>query len=164
MFDLPASVRPLFEAAGWFPGRHTSASVTLSAHHPAASFLAEFGGLKVTPGEYEGEECAPNDMDIHEVTPDAFIKVWSKLLRTDLIGVAEVHYRHGELFVAEDGRCFGRSNIHPAFYFEGSTIAEAVERQLLGRRAKPMLRPDQRLVTLYGVTYTEKSPELYRDW
>ena len=87
---------------------------------------------------------------------------WAGLLGTRLVGVADMHHGHGELYVAADGRCFGRSCVHDAFYFEGATFAEAAERAMLGRRSQPLLRPDQSSVTLYGIRFTTDSPEVYR--
>jgi hypothetical protein len=136
---------------------------SVPAGHPAAAILAEFGGLTVDPGRDAGEECATNDLAFLALWPDESItRIWGELLGTRLVGIAEVHSGHGELYVAADGRCFGRSCIHDAFYFEGASFAETVERSLLGRRSRPMLRPDQSSVTLYGVRFTADSPEVYQ--
>lgn len=144
MIELPESVRPRFLAAGWFPARRLAVSTAVPADHPAAAILASFGGLTVTPERKAGEECATNDLAFQELFPDESItEVWAGLLGTWLIGVAEIHHGHGELYVAADGRCFGRSCMHDAFYFEGASFAEAVERAMFGRRSRPLLRPDQ---------------------
>jgi hypothetical protein len=163
MIELPESIRPRFLAAGWFLGRNVPLSAAVPTDHPAAAILAAFGGLTVTPDRNVGEECAPDDLVFGELYPDESITgVWARLLGTRLIGVAEVHHSHGELYVAADGRCFGRSCMHDAFYFEGASFAEAAERAMLGRRARPLLRPDQKSVDLYGIQFTADSPELYR--
>lgn len=163
MTDLSGSVVDLFVAAGWHPGRRVAVPSTVPADHVAASILAEFGGLIVNPYLRAGEECAPSNITFQtHGRDDAATGVWGALLRTVLVGIAEVHNGHGELYVAADGRCFGRSLIHDAFYFEGASFPIAAERMLLGRRAKPMLRPDQSVVTLYGFQYTPGSPETYR--
>ena len=163
MVEVPESVRPRFVAAGWHPARRVAVSPAVPADHPAAAILTAFGGLTVTPDRESGEECAPADLAFRELWPDQSItEVWAGLLGTRLVGVADMHYAHGELFVATDGRCFGRSCIHDAFYFEGASFAEAAERSLLGRRSRPMLRPDQPSVTLYGIQYADDSLELYR--
>ena len=52
--------------------------------------------------------------------------------------------------------------VHSAFYFEGHTFVEATERILLGRRARPLLEPDQDSVRLYGDEYRRGDPRLYR--
>jgi SUKH-3 immunity protein len=163
MVDVPESVRPQFLAAGWFPGRRVAVSAAIPADHPAAAILAAFGGLTVTPDRAAGEECAPDDLAFREFWPDESItEVWGRLLDTRLVGVAEMHHGHGELYVAADGRCFGRSCIHDAFYFEGASFVEAAERAMLGRRSRPLLRPDQSSVILYGILFTADSREVYR--
>jgi hypothetical protein len=57
---------------------------------------------------------------------------------------------------------FGRSCIHDAFWLARESFAEAAERSLFGRRVRPLLRPDQSSVTLYGHLFTADSPQLYR--
>ncbi len=163
MVYLPDSVQSRFVAAGWQPERRVAVSAAVPADHPALAILAAFGGLIVTPEDDTGEECATNDLAFHELWPAPSItEAWSQLLDTKLVGVADVHRGHGELYVAADGRCFGASCVHDAFYFEGASFAEAVERLLLGRRSRPLLRPDQSSVTLYGVQFKWDSPEIYR--
>lgn len=80
---------------------------------------------------------------------------------TKLIEVAEVHNRHGLLVLDEAGRCFGASLIHDAFYFEGHNFGDALSRLLLGRKARPMLRPDQHEVDLYGETFARGHPAIF---
>jgi len=163
LIELPESVKSRFIAAGWHPARRVTVPSSVPADHPAAAILAMFGGLTVTPAREAGEECATDDLAFQELEPDEpATGVWGVLLGTRLIGVAEMHRGHGELYVAGDGRCFGRSLVHDAFYFEGASFPEAMERSLLGRRSRPMLRPDQSSVTLYGIQYTADSPEIYR--
>lgn len=161
--ELPESVEPLFRAAGWHRGRQVSISRSVPTNHPALAILATVGGLTVTPDRKVGEECAPNDLAFQELEPNRSIsEVWNALLDTILVGVAEMHDGHAELYVAADGRCFGCSLVHDAFYFEGNSFGEAAERSLFGRRSQPMLRPNQPSVTLYGIEYSADSPELYR--
>jgi hypothetical protein len=163
MVEVPESVRPRFIAAGWHCGRRVAVTAAVPADHPAHAILAAFGGLTVTPDREAGEECAPDDLAFRELWPDESItEVWAGLLGTRLVGVADMHHGHGELYVAADGRCFGRSCVHDAFYFEGASFAEAAERAMLGRRSQPLLRPDQSSVTLYGNRFTANSPEVYR--
>lgn len=162
MVELTERVRPLFVAAGWHPGRRVPVSSTVPLDHPAAEILAEFGGLTVEPAG-ESEECGPGNIAFQELWPDeSILREWADLLGTRLVGVAEIHHGHGELYAAADGRVFGRSCIHDAFWLEGGSFSEAVERSLLGRRSRPLLRPDQSSVTLYGVRFTADSPEVYR--
>ena len=128
MVQVPESIRLRFVAAGWYPGRRVALSPAVPAIHPAAAILATFGGLTITPDREDGEECAPDDLTFRELRPDDSITVvWAGLLSTQLVGVADKHRGHGELYVAADGRCFGRSWVHDAFYFEGASFAEAAE-------------------------------------
>jgi hypothetical protein len=161
MIDLPESVLPYFVAAGWHPGRRVPVSSAVPIEHPAAEILAEFGGLKLEPPA-EGEECGRDALTFRELFPDeSIVRVWADLLGTTLVGIADLCHGHGELYAAADGRCFGRSNMHDAFWFKGDSFSEAVERSLLGRRSRPLLRPDQASVRLYGIRFTAERPEVY---
>jgi SUKH-3 immunity protein len=162
MMDLPASIRGSFLAAGWRPGRRVAVSPAVKTDHPACAILAEFDGLRVGQVGLGGEECGTSDVAFQLLWPDDTIRVWGQLLATQLIGVAEVHHAHEELFVDDHCRFFGASLIHDAFYFHGASFGEAMERLLLGRRAQPMLRPDQDRVTLYGEVFTADHPTIYR--
>ena len=120
------------------------------------------GGLHVGRSELGGIECARSDLEFRfcEAGHD-ILSTWSELLQSPLIEVAEVHSRHGWLIVDEAGRCFGASQVHDAFYFEGQTFGEAVELLLLGRKARPMLRPDQHQLDLYGATFARGHPAIF---
>lgn len=163
MAIVPDNVRPLFIAAGWHPARRVRVSTSISIDHPAHTILSAFGGLHVKPDREAGEECGPDDLHFQECARDeSYEDVWDALLGTRLIGVALVHQGHGQMYVADDGRCFGSSFVHEAFWFAGQTFGDAVERCLLGRRSQPMLAPNQASVRLYGIEYTRDSLELYR--
>jgi hypothetical protein len=160
---ISQTVLPILAAAGWYPGRQVTVSNAIPPSHPAAAVLSELGGLNAVPIARKGVECAPSSLSFQEL--DAYINArvqpWNSLLRTELMGIAEVAGGHGLLYVAADGRCFGMSEIHDAFYYEGRSIEEAIERMLLGYRARPMLRPDQASVTLYGDTFVAGDAALY---
>ena len=159
--DIPVSVQTLFMAAGWQSGRRARVDGRVPERHPAYSILQEVGGLHVGRSD-TGIECARSDLEFSFCEVDQEILLtWGELLRSQLIEVAEVGNRHGWLIVDEAGRCFGASQIHDAFYFEGQTIGEAVERLLLGRKARPMLRPDQHRVDLYGEVFTRGHPAIF---
>jgi SUKH-3 immunity protein len=162
MIEVPATLQRLFVAAGWRPGRTVRLSPTIPADHPAASILTNFGGLRVgTTGP--GKECATSDVAFQELPmEDATRKVWAALLRTELIGIAEVHNEHGALYIDRAGRCYQGSLIHDAFSFEGASFNEAIERLLLGRRSRPMLRPDQTAIRLYGDEIRADDPRVYK--
>ena len=162
LMDIPSSVRPLFLAAGWQSGRRMRVDGRVPELHLAHSILQEVGDLHVGRSEPTGIECARSDLEFCFCEADhKILSTWGELLRSRLVEVAEVHNRHGWLIVDEAGRCFGASQIHDAFYFEGQTFGEAVERLLLGRKARPMLRPDQHQVELYGETFTRGHPAIF---
>src|SRR5262245_52520419 len=145
MISVPESVKTRFLAAGWFPARQVPVSSAVPQDHPATPILAAFGGLTVSqPEDTEGEECGLDDLAFGEGFPDdTILKGWAGLLETRLVRIADIHYGHGEWHMAADGRIFGRSCVHDAFWLAGLTFWEAVERSLFGRRVNPMLRPDQ---------------------
>ena len=162
MIELPVSVRRLFIAAGWHPGRTSSQALGVSLDHPAAAILAEFGGLHVGQSR-TGEECATSDVAFKHLRPEEFVlDVWGKLLATELVGIAEVHNRHEELYVDRSGRCFSYSNVDDGFRFEGSSFSAAIERLLLGRCSRPMLRPEQRTVWHYGEEISADDLRVYK--
>lgn len=158
----PAEVVSLFETAGWYPGRNAGSNSLTSASHPAALVLASFSGLVVFPRSTEGLECGTGDMQFGEVaTDESLVNDWANLLQTELIGVAECHGGNEQLLIASDGRSFGLSYIHDAFYFYGDCFSEAAKKVLMGQRAKPLLHPKQLSVKLYGKSFERGSPDLY---
>jgi SUKH-3 immunity protein len=132
--------------------------------HPAAAILAEFGGLNVGMTTSGGKECGRSDIAFGQpgASEASEIQLWSVLLNSPLVYIAAVQNSHEELYVDGYDRHFGLSMIHDAFYFEGASFGEAVERLLLGFRARPMLRPDQPTVELYGEVFAAGHPSLYR--
>lgn len=161
--EPPDAVRQSFLDAGWYPGRAVPVPDSVPCDHPAWDVLAAFGGLVILERELDPDWPPIEELVFRTLHPcPSITEVWGGLLGSRLVGVADVHNAHGELYLAADGRCFGSSSIHPAFYFEGESFAQAVQGVLLGRRAQPMLRPGQESVTLYGERFTANSPELYR--
>jgi hypothetical protein len=159
MTEVPASVRPMFVAAGWHPGRKAALSPTMQVDHPAAAVLAEFGGLLVGQTGV-GEECARSDVSFRQLPPDDLIlDVWEKLLCTQLVGIADVHHGHVELYMDSSGRCFSAIIVGDGFCFEGASFNEAIERVLLGRRSRPLLRPGQNTTSHYSEEIRAGDPE-----
>lgn len=153
-----------FVNAGWHPGRSVPVPDSVPRGHPAWDVLAAFGGLVILEYESHPDPDWPpiEEIAFRSLCPCLHVtKHWSELLRSQLVGIAEHHNAHGELYIAADGRCFGSSSTHPAFYFVGEAFSESMEAILLGRRARPMLAPEQESVSLYGQMYTSNSPELY---
>lgn len=164
LLELPDSVRELFLEAGW-PVARVSVDQSVPSGHPAAAVLEQFGGLRVGSCE-GGEECASSDIVFgytDDYQRDAIVLEWQRLLSTTLVNIGEVHHSHGALFTDNSGACYGMSLIHDAFWFEGSSFGESVERVLLGRKSKAMLRPDQGSISLYGERITDEHPNAY-DW
>jgi hypothetical protein len=165
MVELPDTVRQYFLDAGWYPGRIVPVPASVPRDHPAWAVLAAFGGLKILEREPDPDPDWPpiEELVFRELHRcPAVTDVWGGLLGTRLVGIADVHNAHAELYLAADDRCFELSLMHDAFCYLGPSFAVAVEGMLLGQRARPMLRPDQPSVTLYGEQFTPDSPELYR--
>jgi hypothetical protein len=158
--ELPNTISDLFLKAGWSPARRVVVPESVPSSHPGHSVLQEFGGLQV--GECgAGREVATGDLRFSLVDNFQELEIWSELLGTVLVGIAGIHHGNGELYIDARGRCFGGSLIHNAFYFEGDTFASAAEGILLGRRARPLIRPNQEEVMLYGDRYRRGDPRLY---
>lgn len=161
--QLPPAVRQWFLDAGWYPGRCVRVPRAVPRGHPAHAVLAAFGGLILPEREPEAGWPVIEELVFAALTRDPTITgVWGRLLRSTLVGIARVHSDHAELYMDATGRCFGRSLMHDAFYYHGASFEETIEGFYEGRRSRPMLRPGQSSVTLYGLRFTAESPELYR--
>jgi hypothetical protein len=168
MNSFPSDVLDALRRAGWKPGRRDIDTVQrlereqIPAGHPAFATLSEMGAL--TFGETgSGEECARSNVYFDLLTDvDENAVRWAEILQTRLVGLGWTHNSHGQLLMAEDGRVFENSIVHDAFCFLGADLAEALTRLFRGLRARPMLRPDQTEVTLYGDTFTADVPSVYR--
>jgi hypothetical protein len=159
--ELPMSIRQLFVAAGWQLGRQVSVPQPIATNHPAATIMAEFAGLAVGRCG-PGEECATSDVRFCEIYPDESVtEVWGKLLDTELVGLAKVHHAHSTLYIDTMGRYF-EACLHDVLCFAGASFGEAMEVLLLGRHARPMLRPDQPTVMIYGKEIAADHPSVYR--
>lgn len=162
-----------FLEAGWYSGREMPVETAVPRNHPAFEILQSFGGLVVQPAK-KGVQCATNDIgfqylpcDEPPISPGCLwdgnceIQCWEQILNTRLVSVGWVHRGHGELYVARDGRCFGKSQVHDAFYFEGDDFAVAMTTLLLGYRSRPLLNPEQSEVRLYGETFQNGDARIY---
>lgn len=132
--------------------RRTSFPDWIPADHPARAVLTRKEGKRRGRVQYRL-------LDRDEYSSD--IAIWESLLGTRLIGIGDVDHGHEELYIASDGRCFGESAVHDAFYYHADSLFQFQLMQLFGRRSRPMLRPDQKSVDLYGITFTRESPEVY---
>jgi hypothetical protein len=162
MIEIPNRVRHLFVTAGWHPGRSVRIFTDTPDDHPAYLALREFDGLRV--GESgPGLEVARSDIRFSSTleTDECVRDNWEQLLRTKLVWIAEVQNAHAALIMSASGQCYGCSLVHDAFFFTGRTLGEATERLLLGQRSRPMLRPEQNSVLLYGKTFPRGHPEIH---
>lgn len=164
MIEIPERLHDTFVRAGWHEGRRVAVAPEVPIWHPAAAILAALGGLAIGASE-NGEQCAPSDVAFAFV-PDALIDapviaLWSGLLATRLVGVGEVHNGHGALLADADGRLFTMSLVHDALLLEGETFGAAVEGLLLGRRGRPLLRPDQSSVFCWGEEIAAGDPRVH---
>jgi hypothetical protein len=164
MSVVPQHFRAEFIRGGWCEGRETPVDTTVPQSHPARAVLAELTGVRLTrPGD-----------DIVEVDfkyikdNDPLIIEWASALGMQIVGIAEAHNAHGELYITDRGHVIGSSIIHGACWFQGRSFAEAMEAILSGTRSRPMLLPGQTEMMLYGNTFrhgdaaliTPGSPEL----
>jgi hypothetical protein len=168
MKDFPPDVFDALSAAGWSSGRRDHETMArlerarVPVEHPAFAALAEFGALALGDTG-AGEQCARCNVqfDLIAARDESAVR-WAALLHTQLVGIGWTHNNHGELYMSEDGRVFENSVVHDAFCFLGANLSEALTRLLRGQKARPMLRPDQAEVRLYGDAFTAADPNLYQ--
>ena len=163
MDEFPEEVRQWLAESEWTPEREVEVPDFVPRTHPAWETLQSFGGLKLME-----RDCEPDEEPIEEFVFGAFCsddsvtaKKWSKLLKSALVKIARVHNDHAELYMDGTGRCFGNSLMHDAFYFHGESFVDLLQGHLARRRARPMLRPSQQSVSLYGETITRSDPRIY---
>ncbi|QDU96751.1 SUKH-3 domain-containing protein [Lignipirellula cremea] len=136
---LPESVRPLFLAAGWFPGRRawftrTAGLRRLASYSRGAALVREFGGLHVGlsgPGRerpasdvqfYRWPTAACRDAVADQESPGA-----------DLFPLGLAHRGHMEFFVDAQGRLLVDSIPDGRLLTAGETFEDGIECLLLGR-------------------------------
>lgn len=122
---LNSTVTRFLEEAGWRSNRSVPVKGSVPEDHPAWRALSAYGGLHIHPDSDAGIECATSDIDFNSPNTPPEVTQWSRLLRSNLVPIAEVHRSHGLLCVASDGACYGSSYIHDAFYFEGESLEVA---------------------------------------
>lgn len=137
-----------------------SVTAQIPAGHPAFQILSSFSGITVGKCG-PGEECATSDIAFGFIERGYEADIWSSLLGTILVGIGTVHHNHADLYVDSTGRFFETSAVHDATCYLGASFDDAMRALLRGIRSRPMLRPDQRSVTLYGDEFTSDSAEVY---
>lgn len=164
---IPEEARGAFESAGWSAGREVPVPEALlaktGAGHPGVEILKALSGLHVETFEADGTP-AFLDFEFRWIDDEPLrddVASWEQALGMPLVGIADFSHGYERLYVGSDGRCFGLSHIHDAFYFEGASFEGALARLWRDERALPMLRADQASVWLYGIEYTRESPEVY---
>jgi len=163
LMNLDPAVYSWLCASGWQRDRRVKVPQSVPETHPAFSLLESFGGLSL----YQQVDSAVDAEPICEIQFTALnyeaveTHQWNEILDTELIGIGGAHNEHEQVFAGSKGRIFAASLIHDAFYFHGITIEDYLFGLLTGRRARPMLRPDQNTVTLYGLQYSVGDPEVY---
>lgn len=161
MIAISGEAARLLAQEGWTSGRRAPLPDTIPTAHPAAAILENLSGFRI--GETgAGVECARSDVNFGPVDDGREdIARLEALLGETLVGVAEVHNAHGELYVDGRGRCFGVSLVHSATWLEGETLDIALGRLLAGLRPRPILLPGQDDVIFFGETYRAGDERLF---
>ena len=126
--------------------------------HPAYEALAEFGGLCLTK--------RTNNYTVSEVDfqysewPDERADSWETALDTRLVAIAELHNAHGTMYMSKGGFLLGISEVHPACWFDGRSLAEALTNIFTDVRSRPMLLDHEKTTNLYGREFTRDDPEV----
>ena len=154
-------VLPLFASAGWSKERRARVPEDISPSHPAYEVLSQFSGITVRPANTRGETCPPLVIGFQFLANDREHQEWETILGCRLVCIAALDDGDAILSIGSCGRCFGASQIHDAFHFFGEEFSIAAENILLGRRARPLLHPKQRSVSLYGDQFERGDPLLY---
>ena len=137
MIDVPESVLPLFEAAGWSPGRSIEVQfgelTSLRSYPLAKELITTFGGLKVgTCGR--GRDCAKSDIEF-TASPSIETRIAVAKLESpgdDLFPLGDSHRKHADLFLDASGRVHAWGVPDGSLCVVGSSFGDAVERLLLG--------------------------------
>jgi hypothetical protein len=160
--ELTENIRLWFLESGWHPNYLVSVPGFVPKDHPAWEVLQNFGGITLLE-----RNCEPDDDPIEEFQFGAFSpetsgsKTWTRLLKSQLVKIAKVHNDHAELYMDESGSCYGSSLMHDAFWYSGFSFVDMLEGELANRRHRPMLRPNQPFVWLYGDKITRDDPRVY---
>lgn len=158
MSIVPYKLQSRLEESGWFRGRQVSVDDRVPVSHPAHHVLAELSGLQLYRF-FESYEVSEVDF---QYIPDKLelTESWEAELGTEMIGFAEHHNGHGELFISATGHVFGGGLVGPGFWFVGGTFQEALVNLMAGVPFRPMLLKTETSVSLYGRTYNRSDPEV----
>jgi hypothetical protein len=161
MITISGRAGRLLAEAGWTSDRRAPVSDPIPKTHPAIAILESLSGFRI--GEAgPGLECATGDVNFRAVDDGREdITRLEELLGETLVGIAEVHEAHGELYLDGRGRCFGVSLMHSATWFEGENLDVALDRLLTGLRPRPILLPGQNDIFFFGETYGAGDARLF---
>lgn len=162
MDDVPEDVQNWLFASGWETSRCVTIPDFVPPTHPAWEVLKRFGGITLLEMDCEFDDDPIEEFSFQAIPPNSISETWTSLLKLQLIGIGRVHNHHAELYMDELGRCLGNSLIHDAFYFCGDSFVDMLIGVLDKRRDRPMLRPDQAFVRLYGEKINRDDPRVYR--
>jgi hypothetical protein len=162
VIEISDSVREWFLESGWQPGRDVNVPGFVPRVHPAWDILNSYGGLTLLERNPDPDFDAIEEFEFGAFPPEtSALLPWMTLLKSQLVKIAKVHNNHAELYMDEEGRCYGNSLMHDAFWFSGVSFGDMLEGTLANRRHRPMLRPDQSAVWLYGEKITPDDPTVY---
>ncbi len=157
---VPASLESKFRESGWYPGRRVAVDERVPVDHPAHAVLAELGGLRLTRLYGDYEVC---EIDFqHVADKDDYPRLWEAALGTELVGIAEHHNAHGDLWMSGRGHVFGNGMVAPVFWHIASTFQEAIENLMAGHPGRPMLLDAQSTTMSYGREFSWNDPEVLR--
>jgi hypothetical protein len=132
---------------------HTPIPDWIPHDHPARAVLAKRQGKRRGRINYRA-------LDPDEYSSN--IPTWESLLGVRLIGIGDFGNEYQLLFLASDGRCFSEDIVdNDVFYYEAESLVQFQLMTILGKKSRPMLRPDQESVMAYGITMTRESPQVY---
>ena len=137
MIELPATIRPRFVVAGWYPDRHANIRFdhveNLRSFSMAAQILFAFGGLSVG-STGPGRDSACSDIYFHDAPSIDHRYAVAELESPgdDLFPLGDAHLGHLELFLDVHGRLIVYGVPDGALSVAGKSFTEGVERLLLG--------------------------------
>lgn len=153
---VPLNLTIAFEKGGWHRGRKVAANPSVPIEHPAFAVLAELNGVRLMRLSGDHEVCEVDFQFLPD--KDELPRLWEAALGTRLVGIAEHHNAHCELYMSGTGHVFGNSIIHPAFWHVGRNFTEAMENLMTGHHGRPMLLDHQTSVMYYGVGLSQEDP------
>lgn len=162
MFELPYEVREWFLECDWTPHYRAAVPDSIPRDHPTYDVLENFGGITLLE-----RNCPLDDEPIREFTFRSFsrtfghIQLWADRLETTLVGIAEEHNWHAELYMDSEGRCFSDSLIHDCFMFSGASIEDMLIGELQQRRKRALLPPHIASVRIYGEEIQRGDPRIW---